>query len=172
MALLGQQSEGGDSDPEMRIGLGEGVRASPIQGTCAVQLSVGPGKPTARLIPLGLPCHDRPTECGSIAVEADSVVIRQVASARRNWLPVLLTWDKPPTSWRPLTIASRSKEVNPDQAVAFRVAWGVRDPSLVLYRSLGPATLRSFLGHQTNARFLIGTFTRSGEVATILKVEA
>jgi hypothetical protein len=172
MALLGQQEEGGEASSEVRFELGDGIEARPIEGSRAILLSAGRGQPTARLIPLGLPSHDRPTDLGSIAVEGRQVVIRQVGEGRKRWLPALLCWGKPPTTWRPLTVAQRSKTCRGDAAVAFRVAWGPRSEGLVIYRSLAAPALRSFLGHQTGARFLVGTFTRSGEVRPILKVES
>jgi hypothetical protein len=171
MAVIGQQVEGSGMTSEIRLSLASGVEASFVKGSRALVLRAGPGKPSARLLPLGLPCHDRPTDRGSIAVEGREVVIRQTVEGRRSWLPVLLAWDKPPTLWRPLTVAFRSKTTRDDQAVAVRVAWGARDSGLVVYRSLGPPALRSFLGHQTTSRFLIGSFTTSGEVAPILKVD-
>ncbi len=56
-------------------------------------------------------------------------------------------------------------------AFAARVGWG-RDEGLVIYRSLGKPGLRAFLGHQTTSRFLIGSFSASGEVTPILKIDA
>ena len=171
MALLAQQDDGRSGASEIRLDLGADILATPIEGSRALLLSSGAGKPTARLIPLGLPCHDRPTDLGSIAVDAGRVVIRQSGEARRRWIPVLIGWGKPPSTWRALTVAARSKACPASEAVAYRVAWGPRDEGLVVYRSLEPPALRSFLGHQTNARSLVGAFTRSGDVRPILKVD-
>jgi hypothetical protein len=170
MALLGQQDDGGGASSEVRLELGEGVEATPIEGSRALLLSGGRGQPTARLLPLGLPGHDMPTDLGSIAVEGRQVVIRQGGEGRRRWLPTLICWGKAPTTWRPLTVAQRSKACRGDVAAAVRVAWGPRNEGLVVYRSLASPTLRSFLGHQTSSRFLVGAFTRSGEIRPILKV--
>ena len=171
MALLGQQDDGGSGSSEIRFELGEGVEARSVEGSRAIVLSAGRGQPTARLLPLGLPAHDRPTDLGSIALEGHAVVIRRASEGRRRWLPVLLCWGKAPTTWRPLTVAERSKALKSEAAFAVRVVWGPRDDDLVIYRSLGPAALRSFLGHQTSARFVIGSFNRTGEVRPILKVD-
>ena len=100
------------------------------------------------------------------------MVIRQVVEGRRRWLPTLICWGKAPTTWRPATVAYRSKASRADEAIAARVAWGPFDDGLVVYRSLGPPALRSFLGYQAGARFLVGAFTRSGDVRPILKVDA
>ena len=170
MAVLGQQVEGPGLANEIRLSLPLGVDALSIPGSRSLQLSRGPGKPAIRLHPIGLLDRDRPTVAGSIAIEGREIVIRQESAGKQSWLPVLLTWGKPPTGWRPLTVACRSKVVRLDQASAVRVAWGVREPGLVIYRSLGPPELRSFLGHQTSASYVIGSFTRAGDLATILKV--
>lgn len=172
MALLGQQVDGPDRANEVRLSLADGIEASFAEGSRAVLLSSGRGKPTARLMPLGLPAHNRPSELGSIEIKGREVVIRQVVEGQRSWLPVLICWGKPPTTWRPLTVACRSKETRDDRAVAVRVAWGSLDEGLVVYRSLGPAALRCFLGYQTGSRFLVGSFTRSGDVRPILKVDS
>ncbi len=172
LALLGQQVDGGPDRTEMRLALPEGVEVSFIGGSRALLLSTGRGKPTARLIPLGLPAHDRPTDRGSIAIEGREVVIRQVGEGQRRWLPVVICWGKSPTTWRPLTVAYRSKATRPDEAVAARLAWGPSDEGLVVYRSLAEPALRSFLGLQTGARFLVGSFTRSGDVRPILKIDS
>ena len=85
---------------------------------------------------------------------------------------LLIAWGKPPTLWRTLTVASKSKACRPDVASAVRVGWGSGAEGLVVYRSLAPAALRNFLGHQTGARFLVGTFSKSGDVRPILKLDA
>ena len=48
---------------------------------------------------------------------------------------------------------------------------GSGDEGLLIYRSLAPPALRSVLGHQTSARFLVGLFTREGDVVPIIKVD-
>lgn len=170
MALIGEQGDGRHESAEMRLELGAGIEAVQIEGSRALLLTSGPGKPTARLLPLGLPAHDRPTDLGSIAVRDGRVVIRQAGGGRRSWVSALICWGRPPSGWRHLTVAERSKACRPDLAVASRVSWGHRLEGLVIYRSLGPPGLRSFLGHQTGGRFLVGGFGASGDVRPILKV--
>jgi hypothetical protein len=41
----------------------------------------------------------------------------------------------------------------------------------VIYRSLTPPKPRTFLGHQTKARFLFALFTPDGTVTPIVKIE-
>jgi hypothetical protein len=172
MALLGQELDGPGPTHEIRLGLSDGIEASAVHGSRALLLSSGRGQPTARLIPLGLPAHDRPTDRGSIEIEGREVVIRQTFAGRRNWLPVLICWGKVPTSWRAQTVAFRSKATPDESAVAARAVWGRFDDDLVVYRSVASPELRCFLGHQTSSRFLVGSFTRSGDVRPIVKIDA
>ena len=96
------------------------------------------------------------------------------ARGRRCWLPLLVSWDprrhRKRLSWRVLTVAQDSKVCAPDVAFAVRVSWG-RDDTLVIYRSLGPAAPRSFLGYQTKARFLVGRFTSEGNVEPLVSLD-
>jgi hypothetical protein len=171
LALLGQQDEGTGPTSAIRLALPDGIEATPAPGSRSLILSAGRGKPSVRLIPLGLPTHDYPTDRGSIAVEGREVVVRQAGEGRIRWVPLLLAWEKLPTLWRPLTVASKSRACRPDVASAVRVAWGPGTEGLVIYRSLAPPALRNFLGHQTAARFLVGAFTKAGELRPILKLD-
>jgi hypothetical protein len=171
LAILGQQDDGVGPVSEIRLALPDGIEATRADGSRSLVLSAGRGKPTARVIPMGLPTSDYPTDRGSIAVEGREVIVRQAGEGRRRWVPLLIAWGKPPTLWRPLTVASKSKACRPDVASAVRVAWGPGTEGLVVYRSLASSALRNFLGHQTGARFLVGSFSRSGDVRPILKLE-
>ena len=124
----------------------------------------------ARVIPIGLPSVPFPTDKGSIAIEGRQVVIRQSSPGRRRWLPILVCWDRGPASWRMLTVGAKSKACPADLAIAAKVAWA-SGQGLVIYRSLGPPDLRTFLGHQTRARFFVGSYDASGDVRPILKVD-
>jgi hypothetical protein len=171
LAILGQQDDGVGPVSEIRLALPDGIVATRAEGSRSMVLSAGRGKPTARLIPLGLPTMDYPTDRGSIAIEGREVIVRQSGEGRRRWVPLLIAWEKPPTLWRTLTVASKSKACRPDVASAARVAWGPGNEGLVVYRSLAPSALRNFLGHQTGARFLVGSFSKSGDVRPILKLD-
>ncbi len=172
MALIAQQDDGLGPTGEIRLSLPDGIEATPDAETRALVLSAGRGKTSARLVPLGLPALPYPTDRGSMTVEGREVVLRQSGEGRRRWLPLLLCWGKAPTAWRVLTVAGQSRACRPEEAFAARVAWGRADEGLVVYRSLGPAALRNFLGHQTPARFLVGGFNASGDVRPYLKALA
>jgi hypothetical protein len=87
---------------------------------------------------------------------------------------VLVSWDaarnRRALHWRALTVAEKSRACPPGVAFGARVSWG-RGETLLVYRSLGPPALRSVLGHQTRARFLVGLFTPDGDVEPLVKVD-
>ncbi|HWE40180.1 MAG TPA: hypothetical protein VG406_26750 [Isosphaeraceae bacterium] len=173
LALLADQVDGNLDEPTARLALAAGVAAVPALDNRALILSAGRGR-SARVYPLGLPWPGSTTDRGRIGVEGGELVLRQKAQGRRCWLPWLVSWgadrNRRTTRWRTLTVAERSKACPPDVAFAARIAWGDGE-SLVVYRSLARPALRSFLGHQTGARFLVGLFTWAGDVHPLLTVE-
>ncbi len=174
LALLADQVDGRLSTAAMRISLGESIAATQAAPTRSLALSEGRGRPSIRVIPIGLPCLDYPTDRGSLTAEGPAIVLRQAHVGRRCWLPLLVSWDssrhRRPLQWRALTVSEKSKVCAPDVAFAARIRWG-RDVTLVIYRSLARPALRTFLGHQTHARFLVGLFNREGVVEPIVKIE-
>jgi hypothetical protein len=89
-------------------------------------------------------------------------------------MPILVSWDavrnRKPVQWRVLTVSEKSRVCPPNVAFAARARWG-RGETLVVYRSLASPGLRAFLGHQTRARFLIGSFSTDGEVTPLVSLE-
>ncbi len=168
LALLADQVDGPGPFATLRIDLAPGVAASPTPdaGGPALALKGGRGR-SARLLPLGLPADG-----GSLEVEGGAIVLRQPSRGGRCWLPLLVSWrpdrDRRPTKWRSLTVSERSSPCPSHVAFAARIAWGAGE-GLVIYHSLAPAALRCFLGHQTPARFLVGLFTRTGDVEPFVK---
>ena len=156
---------------EVRWSIPPGVEARPDPTTRALILSGGRGKPVARVIPLGLPEANYPTDRGAFFVDNRDLVLRQTTQGPDRCLAILVTWDKkPPASWRPLTVAEKSAACPPGTAFAARASYRPGQGAILIYRSLGPTELRSVLGHQTRARFLVGSFTPSGDVRPWIKV--
>jgi hypothetical protein len=174
LALLSDQVEGRLPAASMRMSLGESIAASSTAPTRILALREGRGRPSIRVIPLGLPCPDYPTDRGSLSTEGAAIVLSQAQVGRRCWLPLLVSWEpsrnRSPLQWRVLTVSEKSKVCAPDVAFAARIRWG-RDETLVIYRSLARPALRAFLGHQTHARFLVGLFNREGLVEPIVRIE-
>src|SRR5208337_4819410 len=158
------------------FGLPAGVTAEPIPGCRGLLLRTARSRPTAQVLPVALPAAPYETDRGQLCVLDDHshLTLSCMARGGRCWLPLLVSWDprrhRKRLSWRVLTVAQDSKVCAHDVAFAVRVSWG-RDDTLVIYRSLGPPAPRSFLGHQTKARFLLGRFTSEGNVEPLLSVD-
>ncbi|MDG3004112.1 hypothetical protein [Paludisphaera mucosa] len=166
LAILADQVEGARSAEtlETRLAVPEGLAVATIPDAEALLLRTGgPGK-SAQVIPIGL---------GRLTFDAESrrLVLPQVPVEGRAWLPLVVSWDharhRKPLQWRRLTVAEQGQACPPEAAWAARVSWG-RAETFVVYRSLGPATRRSFLGCSTTARFLVGRFTPEGDVDVIV----
>lgn len=173
LALLGELREGPGVDGRLELDLPPDVEASPLEDSRSIQLKSG--RSQVRVLPIGLPALPYVTDRGSLSVEGQRLILRHAKPAKRVWLPLLVSWDpdrnRRPVKWRVLTVSEKSKACPPGVAFAARVAWGAND-SLLIYRSLGRAGLRAFLGHQTRDRFVVGQFDRDGDVDPLLNVEA
>jgi hypothetical protein len=177
LALLADQVEGPvlAPAPMLRIGLAEGVEAALIPGSRGLTLAKARARSTMRVFPIGLPHRDDPTDQGAFTAEEGSLRLGQAIEGKRGWLPLLISWEparnRLPTRWRRLTVSEKSRICPPDVAFAARITWG-RHETLVVYRSLARPAIRTFLGHQTRARFLVGLFSHeTGDVEPLLKVD-
>ncbi len=172
LALLADEWHGADGDITSMFAVSPGVTVGPVAESRALSLKAE--GVSARAIPLGLPALPYATERGSLVEREGDLVLTQKTDAKRLWLPLVLSWDKlrnrRVARWRRLTVSERSKNCPPGVAFAARIGWGPRD-GLVVYRSLGRPALRTFLGHQTSAKFLIGLFNEKGDVVPLLKVD-
>jgi hypothetical protein len=180
MALLAEQVNLGSSKRdqiEVEVGLAEGVRAEPLEGSRGLRLSREGKKAAAQVLPIGLPALAYETDRGRFQPAGSGRLLRLAIAprGRRCWLPLLVSWDparhRKRLSWRQLTISEDGRVCAPEVAFAARVSWG-RDDTVVIYRSLGPPAHRAFLGHQTDARFLVGRFTGEGVVEPLVTIEA
>jgi hypothetical protein len=174
IALIAELIEGGDAEAWMSIDIGRGLEARPVDNCRAIRLSSKRG-PSALAIPLALPALPYATDRGAFLLERNRLILRQRRDGRRTWIPLLICWDpdlvRRPPRWRQLTVSETSKICPPETAFAARLAWG-RSEGLVVYRSLGRTSPRAFLGHHTEARFLVGRFSAAGDLTPILKVDA
>jgi hypothetical protein len=177
MALLGITLEARSSsrtESIVRVSLPHAALAATAKDHRGITISE-PGKTgSAQVLPIGLPSLPYATERGAFCAERDGLVLQQTTGGRRCWLPLVVSWDprrnRKSVNWRVLTVSEKSRAIGADRACAVRVSWG-RDETYVIYRSLGPTALRTFLGYQTSARFLWGLFTPDGTVTPILKLE-
>ena len=173
IALLAEQWDGPNDPGGTRWSLAEGVDVTKSEENRGLALSQARTKLSPRALPIALPRLPYATDRGGLAHEGGGLVLRQVPTGRRSWRPLLVSWDpkrdRKALQWRALTVSEDSKACAPDVAFAARVTWG-RDETLLIYRSLAAPATRAFLGHQTRARFLIGIFTKEGEVEPLLTV--
>ena len=151
---------------ESRIALAPGVAARPIPNSNALRLRSA-GSRGVVAVPLWAPEHGPESstrEEGSIGFAAPG----------RAFAPWLLSWHESRARklarWRPLTVSEQSKAVPPEVAFAARAWWGPGD-GLVVYRSLEPPARRTFLGYQTEARFVVGLFDAEGNLKPLLSLD-
>lgn len=175
IAILADQVEGGPGSAEMRMSLPADVTASPITESRGRALTANRTSGAVKVFPIGLPRRPYATDQGSFSVDdSQNLALRQSFEGRRGWLPLLLSWNpdrnRKRADWRELTVTERSRVCPPGTAFAARISWGP-DETLLIYRSLGRPGLRAFLGHQTRARFLVGLFSKEGDVEPILTVD-
>jgi hypothetical protein len=174
LALLADQWEGSGDQGTTRFDLAKDVDVATIPESRGLALSAAGSRISARVYPIALPCLPYPTERGSFRQNGRALHLEQPGAGRRVWRPILLSWEgsrnRQTARWRTLTVTEQSKACDPSVAFGARVTWG-RDETLLIYRSLGRTGLRAVLGHQTRARFLIGVFTREGEVEPIVSIE-
>ncbi len=171
LALLAEQQDGLASPGCWSIGLEAGLEPRAFAEHGGLRLDASGSRGSALAIPLGAA-----SQPGKTLSSSDGKLILQATDqGQRRWLPLLMSWDglrhKKAMTWRRLTVAEKSKAVPSDVAFAARISFG-RDETLVVYRSLGPPALRSFLGHQTNARFVLGWFNAEGNIQPIVTINA
>ena len=172
-ALLADQVDGladdGPRELRMEVPAGRSVGLAGDGGSLLLK-PAAPGR-SVQVIPIG-----REPGASRLTFDESTRDIRLMESPRggRAWLPLFVSWDharhRKALSWRPLTVVEQGKTCPPEVAWAARVGWGRvanGDETFVIYRSLGPAARRSFLGCSTTARFLIGRFTPEGDVDVI-----
>jgi hypothetical protein len=176
LALLADQVDGRGESYGWTIAVPESLAASPLSGGSGWLVGSRRGSPKAQLIPIGLPQRSADSDHGTFALEGGQLRLSRRSQARRSWLPLLASWDparnRRAVRWKRLTVAENSKICSPDTAFAARISWG-RHPgeTLLIYRSLARPALRSVLGHQTRARFLVALFGADGDVVPIVKVD-
>jgi hypothetical protein len=131
------------------------------------------GRPRARVLPLALSEWRGGASYGTLESQ-DGLQLAQSATGRALFAPLFLDFDRRrlrrEVTWRQLTVAQDRQVVPRDVAVGYRVQIG--NAQWVLYRSLGPPAVRTVLSKNLMHEFLLGRFTRKGNVKTLLEIEA
>jgi hypothetical protein len=171
LALLAVEAAGAIASA---LDLMPGVAATAIEGLRGLALRRGGGRRAVRLLPIGLPASDYPTDRGRLETSGARVTLHHPGAGARAWSPLLVSWDadrdRRATRWRVLTITENRKVCRPGRAFAARVGWAGAE-GVVVYRSLAKPVRRVFLGHETTARLLVGTLSAEGRVTPILQIE-
>ncbi len=180
MALLAEQVDAKPREVgplETELDLAPRVFARPLEDIRGLLLGTKGVRTGVQVLPIGLPSAPYESDRGAFGVDEDRRALRLATHprGRRCWVPLLVSWDgqrhRKRLSWRSLTISEEGRVCPPEAAFAVRVSWGL-DETLVIYRSLGTPVRRTFLGHQTEARFLVGRFTREGVLEPLIAIEA
>jgi len=89
------------------------------------------------------------------------------------YAPLFIDFDRrrlsKPRTWRQLTVAQNLQLVGHDKAAAFRIQVGKKQ--WVVYRSLGPAANRTFLGQNTTSELIVARFLKDGELEPLVEIE-
>jgi hypothetical protein len=130
-------------------------------------------KPRAVVMPLALPEWRSDRRGGSLEAAECGLRLEQRAHGTSLFAPLFVDLCPrrltKPRTWRRLTVGRDMTAVPADEAVAFRVQVGKRQ--WTVYRSLAPVAGRSYLGQHTFYDFVIGRFTRKGELEPLLEIE-
>ena len=171
LALLAEHRVTGGASATSRIALSEGVSTRPIATSRALMLKPAGAGVSVSAVPLALD----PNDGGSFQDDGRALSLVTAPNLGAGvWLPILYSWHRDRARkiarWRLLTVSEKGRVCPSDRAFAARVWWGP-DDGLVIYRSLTKAVPRIFLGHQTSARFLIGRFSKEGDVRPLLTID-
>jgi hypothetical protein len=128
----------------------------------------------ARVLPLALPEWRTGPSYGTLEATDGGLQLVHSATGRALFAPLLIDFDRRrlrrEVTWRQLTVGQDRQVVPRDVAVGYRVQIG--GCQWVIYRSLGPPAVRTVLSKNLMHEFLLGRFTRKGNVKTLLEIEA
>jgi hypothetical protein len=127
----------------------------------------------ALALPLALP-EWRAEPCnGALRHTEQGLELTLHSDKRRLYAPLFVALDRrrirAKRTWRQLTVGENLRIQPPDVAVGYRLQLGGQQ--WLTYRSLGPQANRSLLGQNLSSEFLMGRFTRAGEVEELLEIE-
>jgi hypothetical protein len=175
LGFFAEQVEGVPRSAKLTVPVAHGVQAVQSDDARGIVLTSPKSKQPVHVWPVGLPAVNYETERGRIAYLGTDIVLTQAIPEQRGWLPLLFSWhpkrDRRPAQWRQLTVTQDRKTCGPGIAFAVRAGWKDEPYSFVIYRSLAAPASRCFLGHQTDARMLIGLFSPDGEVEPIVTLD-
>ncbi|HWC89765.1 MAG TPA: hypothetical protein VG433_08920, partial [Pirellulales bacterium] len=139
--------------------------------TCEAWLTAK--KPQAAVLPFALGEWRSDSRAGQLTFSDGQLRLRQSTPGGRGlfaplWFDLNRSRLGLPLTWRRLTVAE-NRENQPADAVGYRVQVGRQN--WLIYRSFTGAANRTLLGHHLLTQFLIGQFTATGEVLTLVEIE-
>ncbi|MHB1034712.1 MAG: hypothetical protein ACYC35_09280 [Pirellulales bacterium] len=130
-------------------------------------------KTRAAVLPLALPEWRGAADAGRLVQTERGLELTQSATGRCLFAPLVIDLDPrrrgEPVTWRQLTVAEDRVVQPAETAVGYRVQIGKRQ--WLVYRSLARQGNRTLLGHNLSTAFVLGRFSRRGEVDPLLEIE-
>lgn len=158
-------------DYRLHVPLRKGVAMAPGETTREGYLAGR--KPRATVLPLALPEWRSDPRGGSLAATDAGLELAQSGQGSALFAPLFfdLAPDRlhRPFTWRQLTVAEQRQRCPADVAVGYRVQVGSKQ--WLIYRSLAVPAVRSVLGANLNGDFVVGRFTKTGEIEKLIEVE-
>lgn len=166
-------SQAGKCQLKSRLPLANGVLFEPAQKTREGILQLAGGQRCLTL-PLHLPEWRRQLAPGKLECQDRHLCVTAETNSGRAYAPMLISLcnrhSKKPFTWRQLTVAEQLRIVPQDVAAAYRIQIGKEQ--WMIYRTLAAAARRTALGKHTFADFYCGRFNDSGDMETLVEVEA
>lgn len=170
---------------ESRFALSPEVSLRPRDET--QELGVALGDFGGAILPLALPEWKASGEMLGLTPDGQDLTARYATTGRGFFFPLcVVLWEqkeeadlekgesasdlqRPPLTWRQLTVSECLRKVAPDEAVGFRIQ--VANRQWLLYRSLTRPANRAVLGHNLISESLLARFTPRGQVIPLVEVE-
>ncbi|MFV1964468.1 MAG: hypothetical protein ACC628_03530 [Pirellulaceae bacterium] len=126
-----------------------------------------------RVLPLSLPEWRAQPSAGELAPTETGLKLHLSQVGKRLFAAWFIDLDptriKYQLTWRQLTVAEQLVTQADDAAVGYRVQIG--HSQWLIYRSLAPQGNRTVLGQNFSTEFVLGRFTREGEVEKLIEIE-
>jgi hypothetical protein len=170
-ALLSTQP--GNWKLKSTLPLAPGVQFHPAEKTREGFLELA-GSQRCLALPLHLPEWRRQLADGKFEAHQRELHVTSESASGRAYSAVVMSLcnrhSKKPFTWRHLTVAEQLQIVPKDVAAAYRIQIGKEQ--WLIYRTLAAAARRTALGMHTFADFYCGRFTESGDLETLVEVDA
>jgi hypothetical protein len=173
-AVIGKTQ--GRIDYVSRLPLGENICVNKEKESSdpkTTEIKLQGKKPRAWVLPLALSEWASETRHGTLRVNDHNLELRATGQGSCLYAPLWFDLDRgrldEPLTWRQLTVGEHRELLLRDVAVGYRVQVGKKN--WLVYRALASKGNRTLLGHNLATEFLLGKFSKKGNVAPIMIVE-